>query len=186
MADVPAWLLVFQTLAAGGLGLAGSFIVPKSQREARRSDARLAGYSVMREKAELIFLQIASGRSRVTDSLAASVPLITMNDEDDQGIVDVTGLGVLNEMAGLIATYYPDGLVILDKGRTELANALTPFRDELNENAKRGVGPKSREGRKLRVQMTIVASDKTTKCLFELEAFMLKAVQPFSPLHAAN
>lgn len=183
MADVPAWLLVLQTVAAGGIGLAGSFIVPRSQRENRRAEALAASHAIMREKAEQIFSQISNSRLAISAALHRITR--TISESDARTLVDYSGMGALHEIAGLVATYYPNGLPILENGRQEL-EAVISAAEKAISNAGAAGAIHTETGRLLHFNKVLSAHNVTSNCLLELERFMLRAVSPFAPVKEGN
>lgn len=109
MADVPGWVLVLNTLAVGGFGLAGTYLVPRGQREARAYEERRANAATMRDKAEQIFNEI----SKLEQEMGVQFITITRAiaaGEDEGG----TPLPSFDKIRSLAAVYYPSLLSVLD------------------------------------------------------------------------
>lgn len=180
MADVPAWLLVFQTLAAGGVGLAGSFIVPQSQREAKAAEAKAASYAVMRDKAEQIFTKIGELRTQNTAIMLRLVAGFSGVHEGDFGKPDAEATELLTPLSGLVATYYPDGVKMLTDARESREKTLMPLIEVMGNIAD---GVHSFEGQKQRLRIASAATKINMHALAALQTFMLDAVRPYAPKH---
>jgi hypothetical protein len=178
MADVPAWLLVFQTVAAGGVGLAGSFIVPKSQQVARTAEKKAAAHAIMRDKAEQIFLLISKLNNQNIGYLMRVIDEQTGRYQGDFEDIDTQANNLMSGLDGLIATYYPDGVAILATAKRAREARLDPIADEI-ATAKGGIH--SPAGRQIRVRLANVAASMNAKYLRELHEFMLEAVSRYSP-----
>jgi hypothetical protein len=178
MADVPAWLLVFQTLAAGGVGLAGSFIVPKGQQVARAAERKAAAHAIMRDKAEQIFLLIGDLTTKNIAHLLRVIDEQTGRYDGEFEDMDTRASNLMAPLDGLIATYYPDGVSILAAAKKAREAALLPITDEI-ETVDGGIH--SQAGRQIRVRLVNAAATVNAKYLRELQAFMLVAVRPYSP-----
>ena len=136
MADVPAWVLVLNTIAAGGFGLAGTYLVPRSQREARRHEERRANAAIMRDKAEQIFEEI----SRLERAIGAQFLVATrvaagMAEDDDAPLAD------FDKIRSLAAVYYPSLLSALNELEAPMQERL----QRVTEALKTAAGHKSLE-----------------------------------------
>jgi hypothetical protein len=109
MADVPAWVLVVNTLAAGGFGLAGTLIVPRGQREARLAEERRANAAAMRDKAEEIFDAIFELEDAAQKQMIAAMQMAVTGTEAEAPMVRN------DKIRALAAVYFPNLLPIIDK-----------------------------------------------------------------------
>lgn len=180
MADVPAWVLVFNTAAVGGFGLLGAFIVPKAQREARAAEKEEKAHAIMRDKAEQIFSSINAAREINNAALLRGMSILR-DKSLDTGAYDVTVFRLLDPIAGLVATYYPGGMEVIRKGR----QAMRVVTDPLNARITSTPDPASDGSIVLRVQMVTAVAGENTKILDGLESFIMAAVVPYVPAKAS-
>ncbi|MEG8032013.1 hypothetical protein QP179_10660 [Sphingomonas aurantiaca] len=178
MADVPAWLLVFQTLAAGGVGLAGSFIVPRAQREAKKAEAAAAANAIMRAKAEEIFQLISKVKGETVKGFNALIDIQSGVTPTDVEHPDVATLSLLDPLSGLVATYYPDGMRILQNASATRRDRMKPLGDLMRDAEG---GPYSKEGQAIRHQVANVGLSVARDAAEELEVFLLEAVKKYVP-----
>lgn len=177
MAEVPAWLLVIQTLAAGGLGLAGSFIVPASQRAAHKAARLQAHHELMRSKAEAIFAEINRIREAGNEASRQAFEMVA-GRRDDPGYYDVAMFRQFDMVAGLVAIYFPDGLPIISAGLAKMRAQTDP----INAAIVGGTGPIfSEEGLRLRAQMVSAVAGANADVAAAVERYMIEAVRPYHP-----
>lgn len=127
MADIPGWVLVLNTLAAGSFGLAGTYLVPRGQREARSHDDRRANALIMRDKAEEIFSEISKLEQIMGAQFVVTTRAIVAGDDGSD-----SPLPSFDKIRALAAVYYPSLLAILDEieapMKERMARALAAFK----------------------------------------------------------
>ena len=182
MADVPAWVLVANSVLVGGFGLASSFLVPRAQREARAADQRNQADAIMRQKAEEIFAEIVKARESGNTSMMAISRVISGRDEDE-GVYDMVAFRALDRVKSLLATYYPQALPIIEQGREALRAKSDPIHAALMAVPD---GPQSANGLGLRAQMTNAVTISNSEIADRLEKFMVCAVAKYVPARPAG
>lgn len=183
MADVPAWLLVVQTLVSGGVGLAGSFLIPRGDRVKLAHERRSAADAIMRTKAEEIFQEIERGRE-INNEAGARRWEIMAGRLQDTTSHDLTVFRSLDRVVGLVATYFPEGLTILREHSVQFKTDTLPINDQLVSLPD---GEFAGEiGMRLRTQFVTAATAVNMQTLSRLEAFMVDAVAPHSPVASSQ
>lgn len=177
MADVSGWVLVANSIVVGGFGLAGTFFVPRAQREARAAEQRALSDAVMRQKAEEIFAELIRVResgnasmAAVTDMLAGRLP--------DPGVYDMVAFRALDRVISLLATYYPGALAIIDEGRGALKMRTDPIHARMMALPDGILSP---DGSSLRIMMTNTVTTANADMVTSIERFMVGAVAAYVP-----
>lgn len=176
MADVPAWVLIVNTLAAGGFGLAGTYLVPRSQREARRHEERRANAAIMREKAEQIFSEIA----RLEQEMGAQFVLTTRavanrRDEGDAPLPD------FDSIRALAAVYYPNLLSVLEALEAPMQERLRRTADALKIATETELEVREDAVRLVTFQITLDQWQNVSKASRKLRAQLTEDVRPYLP-----
>lgn len=181
MMDIPAWALVLNTIAAGGFGLAGMYLVPRSQREALANDERRANAAVMRDKAEQIFGEISRLEQKMGEQFLAATRAAARGEDEGE-----PPLPSFDRIRSLAAVYYPALLSILDaleapmqERMQRVANSLKLATEskplEAQENALRLVT----------FQITLEQWKNVAKASRELRTKLIAEVRPYLPSPAS-
>jgi hypothetical protein len=177
--DVPAWLLIVQTAVSGGVGLAGSFIIPRAERAKLANERITAADATMRLKAEEIFKEVERAR-QINNEANQRRWDIAVNNSPDKVAHDLTVFRSLDRLTGLIATYYPVGMAILRGHADEFQKETLPIQNELM--ALDDASLEGEVGSQLRTRFVTVATGVNMRTLSRLEVFMVGAVAPHSPI----
>lgn len=175
MADVPAWMLLVQTVLSGGIGAAATLIVPRAERWKRQAEQRAAAHAVMRSKAEEIFSELKVARAMTNAAMDRCFALMEVG-ANDSGVLDVTPFRALDMATGLIATYYPEGLKIIDAASVAMKVRCDPFKEIMGAHA-----AGTHENKVARVKIVQEASGVTSDAIRELTSFMAEAVAVYHP-----
>jgi hypothetical protein len=178
MADVPAWVLIVNTLAAGGFGLAGTYLVPRSQREARRHEARRANAAIMRDKAEQIFSEIA----RLEQEMGSQFVLTTRavanrQDDDDAPLPD------FDKIRALAAVYYPNLLSVLESLEAPMQERLLRTTEALKIAAEDKSDFQEDALRLVTFQITLDQWKNVLQASRKLRVQLTEDVRPYLPEH---
>ena len=177
MADVPAWVLLLNTAAAGGFGLAGTFLMPRSQREALRQERVRSDAALMRDRAADIFREIAA-----LDAEGAAVTVNTMAELTNQpmpnGPATIRGL---EDLRALLAVYFPAALPIIEDHDARQFAALAPVRAALAAALAAPLENQAAAIKAARMQMVMAIWIEVGVTTKKMRAFMIEAVEPFVP-----
>ncbi len=177
MADIPGWVLVLNTLAAGGFGLAGTYLVPRGQREARSHDERQANARIMRDKAEDIFSEISKLEQIMGLRFVAATRATVAGDDSGDG-----PLPSFDKIRALAAVYYPSLLAILDEIeapiKERMARALAAFK---TATASKPLAAQEADLRLLAFEATLAQWKNVNIASRELRAKLIEEVCPYLP-----
>jgi len=177
MADVPAWVLVLNTLAAGGFGLAGTYLVPRGQREARRHEERRANAAIMRDKAEQIFEEVAKLEHEIGLQFQAATRAAVTGEDDGAG-----ELAGFDRIRALSAVYYPGLLGVLDTLEAPMQERLKRSTEALKAAAE-SKSPEAQEAalRVVTFKITLDQWQNVNAASRKLRAKLVEDVRPYSP-----
>jgi hypothetical protein len=176
MADVPAWVLIINSLAAGGFGLAGTYLVPRSQREARRHEERRANAAIMREKAEQIFSEIARLEQEMgTQFVRTTSAVANGRDGGDEPLPD------FDKIRALAAVYYPNLLTVLEALEAPMQERLRRATEALAVAADTKLDVREDAIRMVTFQMTLDQWQNVSKASHRLRAQLIEEVRPYLP-----
>jgi len=177
MADVPAWVLVLNTLAAGGFGLAGTYLVPRGQREARSHETRRANAAIMRDKAEQIFNEISIlERNMGAQFLAATRSIAAGEDEDQAQLPDFYAI------RSLAAVYYPNLLSVLDTLEAPMQERMQRITEALKLAAEsKPLAAQADDLRLLSFKITVEQWKNVVNASRGLRRKLIEEVRPYLP-----
>lgn len=175
MADVPAWMLLAQTVLSGGIAAGVTFIVPRTERWKREAEQRAIAHATMRAKAEEIFSELKTARAIINDAYDRCFVLIE-TDENDTGTLDVAPFRALDVVTGLIATYYPNGIAIMQRYNDIMKQRCDPLSKNMRETTSGEF-----ENRRARVELVQAACEVTSNEIRDLTIFMTTAVAEYHP-----
>lgn len=179
MADVPAWVLVLNTAAAGGFGLLGTYLVPRGQREARQHEARRTDAAIMRDKAEAIFEEISRLEQEIMQNMLRAMQSATIGSKTDASAPKLTNY---DRLRALVAVYYPRLLITLDEIAKKDRDILTTV--EANIKAAADSGSVSKMNQTLSAANMMAAVGKLqnfTDTAPKLRAQMIEEVRQYLP-----
>lgn len=177
MADVPDWLLIFNTLAVGGFGLAGSFIMPKAQRETLKAERERANADTMRERATEIFQEIAA-----LDSEAAQVAINAIRKRNNEMLPpDAPKIRGLETLRAQLAVYYPAALPIIAAYDAKLLQEMVSIRAKFEAANAKPLAERANAIGAVEVEMLMLVWSLVGDTVKKVRTFMIDAVKPYVP-----
>lgn len=174
MADVPWWVLVLNTFATGSFALGGTFIVPRSQREAAQREVEQAAVKLLREKAESIFEQIAVVKQSVANHGDESLAQTKAGDYSlDAGH---TYQIPFSRLKAHVSTYFPNCAIPFDSHEARIRPIIDDFVARSSP-----LPPHTAPAKMLEIEMQHLLKKSVLTTTGEVEKLMLAAVRSLAP-----